>query len=200
MFKALGQQLRQPSGFFGKIVSKMMLARNWQFYERTIQELDIQSGERIFEIGYGPGIGINYLAKNTVNCRIEGIDFSVLMYEQASKRNKEFIECGFVDLKYGDLLNFEPGSNTYDKIFCLNVIYFWSNLGVVFRKIYTMLNKGGIYCIFMTHRDELEKVKFTAEFNKYTIENVVNELKAAGFESVEYKFDNGYYIKARRQK
>jgi len=196
MFKELGRQLRKPSGFFGRIVSKMMDIRNREFYEKVIIELDIKSGDKIYEIGYGPGMGIHLIANLRKDCSLSGIDYSELMVAEATKRNKKFINDGIVNLKYGDLLTADIDNERYDKIFCLNVIYFWSDLSKVFDKIYSMLNDGGMYCIFMTHKKEFETQKFTKEFCKYSIEQVESELKKAGFKSIEYKLEKGYYIKS----
>lgn len=198
MFEALGKQLRKPSGLFGRLVSKMMDMRNREFYEKAIIELDIKSGDKIFEIGYGPGLGINIIANNTIDCTISGVDYSDLMYKKATKRNKKFIDGGIVNLRYGDLLTVHFDNEKYDKIFCVNVIYFWSDLNKVFEKIFAMLNDGGMYCIFMTHKKEFEKPKFTKDFCKYSIEKVESELTEAGFKSIEYKLDKGYYIKAKK--
>lgn len=196
--KGLGKQLRKPSGFFGKLVSKMMDIRNRGFYERIISELDIKSGDKIYEIGYGPGLGINLIANSRTNCSIYGIDFSELMYRKATKRNKKFINNGVVNLRYGDLLTADTGNEKYDRIYCVNVIYFWTDLNIVFEKIYSMLNDGGVYCIFMTHKKDFEKPAFTEDFCKYSIEEVESALKKAGFKSIEYKFDKGYYIKSKK--
>ena len=198
MFKELGKQLRKPSGIFGRIVAKIMDIRNREFYEKTILELDIKSGDKIFEIGYGPGLGIHLIANLNKDCSISGIDYSELMYSKATKRNKKFIDEGIVNLKYGDLLTADVVNERYDKIFCLNVIYFWSDLKVVFDRIYSMLNEGGMYSIFMTPVKEIETQKFTKEFCKYSIEQVESELKKAGFKQVEYILDKGYYIKSRK--
>jgi ubiquinone/menaquinone biosynthesis C-methylase UbiE len=196
MIKTLGEQLRKPSGLFGRLVAKMMEMRNKEYYKKIISKLDIKEGDKIFEIGYGPGLGISLLANNTINCPISGIDFSDLMYNKATKRNKKFIDNGIVNLRYGDLLTVDINQETYDKIFCVNVIYFWSDLNIVFEKIYSILNTGGIYCIFMTHEKEIGKLKFTKDFCKYSIEKVETELKKAGFKSIEYELDNGYFIKS----
>jgi ubiquinone/menaquinone biosynthesis C-methylase UbiE len=198
MLKALGQQLRKPSGLFGRLVAKMMDIRNREFYKKIILDLAIKSGDSIFEIGYGPGLGISLLANNTKDCSIGGIDYSGLMLKQATKRNRKFIDHGVVNLSYGDLLTTDLGSEKYDKIFCVNVIYFWKDLKTVFEKIYSMLNNGGIYCIFMTHKKEFEKVKFTQDFCKYAIEEVESALHKAGFSDIAYKLDKGYYIKAKK--
>ena len=88
MFESFGKQLRKPSGYYGRMVSRIMNRRNKLFYERIIRELDIKSGEKVFEIGYGPGLGINMIATTITDCSISGIDFSELMYREAFKRNK----------------------------------------------------------------------------------------------------------------
>jgi ubiquinone/menaquinone biosynthesis C-methylase UbiE len=199
MFESLGRQLRKPSGFYGRLVSRMMNKRNKLFYERIIKELDIKRGEKVFEIGYGPGLGISLIANTIEGCSISGIDFSELMHQEAIKRNKSFVVSGIVDLQFGDFLNHQFDIEKYDKIFCLNVIYFWSDLHLAFSKTYSLMNSGGMFCIFMTHKDELEATGFTnlaKDFNKYSIETVEAELMIAGFQSVEYIMDNGYFIKA----
>jgi ubiquinone/menaquinone biosynthesis C-methylase UbiE len=198
MLEALGQQLRKPSGLFGRLVAKMMDIRNREFYKKVILDLAIKRGDKIYEIGYGPGLGISLLANNTKDCLIGGIDYSGLMLKQATKRNRKFIDRGVVNLSYGDLLTTDLGSAKYDKIFCVNVIYFWKDLKTIFEKIYSMLNNGGIYCIFMTHKKEFEKVKFTKDFCKYAIEEVESALQKAGFSDIAYKLDKGYYIKAKK--
>jgi ubiquinone/menaquinone biosynthesis C-methylase UbiE len=195
MYKALGQQLRKPSGFFGKLVSKLLLLKNKQFYVKILNELELKSEDKIFEIGYGPGQGIKMITHKLKNCKIHGIDFSELMYNQAIKRNRKFVDRNIVGLTFGDFLTSETEQEKYNKIFCVNVIYFWSDLHTVFMKIYAMLEKGGIFCIYMAHENDL-KMKFTIEFNKYSIEKVIDELKLVGFINVSFKFVPGYYIKA----
>lgn len=198
MLKAIARQLERPSGIFGKIVSKGMDRRNRKFYQKMIPELDIQKGDKVYEIGFGPGLGINLIAQSKPGCLIYGIDFSELMVDMSTTRNREFIDKGMVTLKYGDLLTAEMGNERYDKIFCVNVIYFWKELNPVFTKIYSMLNNGGMFCIFMTSAQELNDYKFPENFNKYSAEEVERELKKAGFQHVEYHLDNGYYIKSRK--
>ncbi|HET6558388.1 MAG TPA: class I SAM-dependent methyltransferase [Prolixibacteraceae bacterium] len=198
MLRAIAHQLERPSGFFGKIISKGMDRRNRKFYQKMIAELDIQKGDKVYEIGYGPGLGISLIAQSHPGCLISGIDFSDLMVRMATKRNQEFIDKGMVTLKYGDLLTTETGQERYDKIFCVNVIYFWKELNPVFTKISSMLNNGGTFCIFMTSAKELNDYKFPENFNKYSAEEVERELKKAGFQNVEYKLDKGYYITSRK--
>jgi hypothetical protein len=82
-------------------------------------------------------------------------------------------------------------------VFCLNVVYFWSELNEPFKKILSLLKKGGSFYIYMADKDALKKAPDSV-FNKYSIEQVVESLKSARFSQVENYFDKGYYIKAKK--
>jgi cyclopropane fatty-acyl-phospholipid synthase-like methyltransferase len=200
MLRFIGNQFKKPSGLFGKIVSRIMIKGNRSDYDKIIPELDIKPGERIMEIGYGHGVGIDRISSN-YDCFVSGIDFSELMFREATKRNKKHIENNKVKLFFGDILSTEIPVSNLDKVFCVNVIYFWDKLDEPFRRIKTMLKQGGLLCMFMVHRDYLNKIKFTKDgiFNKYTVDEVVDQLKSAGFVDVAYNLDNvGYIIKCRK--
>jgi ubiquinone/menaquinone biosynthesis C-methylase UbiE len=196
---ALAKQLRRPSGFFGKLVAKMMEFRNRGFYRVIIGKLSPRKGEHILEIGYGPGLGIYQIAGSFPDCMISGIDFSELMYLKASKRNKKYIDKGTVHLKHGDVITMEPGSQKFDKVFCVNVIYFWNDLSLAFARIFNMIGKKGEFLIYMDHMDSIEKAKFLDDFCKYPVEEVESKLKNAGFADIEFTFDKGYFISAKKR-
>ena len=200
MLTLIGNQFRKPTGFLGKIISRIMIKGNRSDYDKIISELNIRQNDRIMEIGYGHGVGVDRISSN-YDCFVAGIDFSELMFKEATKRNKTHIENKKVELYFGDLLSSELAPNHFDKVFCLNVIYFWDKLEEPFLKIKAMLKEGGTLCMYMAHRDYLKKVKFTRNgiFNKYTIEEVVDQLESTGFKDIGYHLDNkGYVIKGRK--
>ncbi len=194
----LSRQLRKPSGFLGKLVAKMMNVRNKDSYTEIIAELELTGNESLFEIGYGPGLGISRIANQYPGCRISGIDFSDLMNQVAAKKNDAFIRKGRVVLHMGDFLQFEEGPEKYDRIFCLNVVYFWQSLDDPFKKIYSMLKPGGEYLIYMDHKDDIVKAKFLEDFNKFSLEEVEKALRQVGFAHVSHKLIKGYFIRARK--
>ncbi|MEI7500400.1 MAG: class I SAM-dependent methyltransferase [Bacteroidota bacterium] len=199
MLSFIGNQFRKPSGFLGRIVSFLMKKGNKSAYDNIIRELEIKRDDRILEIGYGHGIGIDIICKN-YDCLVTGIDFSELMFREAQLRNKRHIENNKLVLNFGDYLDFKCPPESFNKIFFINVIYFWNNIEKPFKKIKDELKQDGMLCIYMDHRDDLKKLKFTTDdiFNKYTIDYVSEELKRLGFKNIDYKFDNGYYIKCNK--
>jgi SAM-dependent methyltransferase len=200
MLSFIGNQFRKPTGFFGKIISGVMKMGNKSIYESVIPELEIRQHEKILEIGYGHGLGIDRIA-SAYDCLVTGIDFSELMFKEAQKRNKRHIAGNKVALYYGDFLNHEFGFNNFDKAFCINVIYFWEPLEKPFLKLKSELRSGGEFYIYMVNSDNLNKMKFTKSgiFNKYTIGQVVDELQSAGFVNIKYnEQNNGYLIKCKK--
>jgi ubiquinone/menaquinone biosynthesis C-methylase UbiE len=195
----IAQQFKRPSGWFGNFSSKVMIKGNRIKYETLIKEMDIQPGDNLLEIGYGPGLGIQMISKLCESCTIHGVDFSKLMYNKARNLNKFNIDKGKMKLQYGDFLNIPIAKNQYDKIFCLNVIYFWNELNIPFEKTLSLLKTSGIFYIFMADANTLKEKKAPdSVFNKYSIEHVVETLKAAGFIGIEHNFNKGYYIKAKK--
>ncbi len=198
MFKKfIALQFKKPTGLFGVFSSNVMIKGNKNKYDRLIKDLALQPHDRLLEIGYGPGIGIGTIADTCGTCTIHGIDFSPLMYKRASKYNKPHIDKGMMELQYGDFLKMSHINNDYDKIFCLNVVYFWNELKEPFEKVLSLLKKGGAFHIFMADRSMLEKAPDSV-FNKYSIQQIVETLKLAGFTEVENYFEKGFYIKAKK--
>jgi cyclopropane fatty-acyl-phospholipid synthase-like methyltransferase len=198
MFKQfIATQFKKPSGLFGLISAYLMIKVNKFKYEKLIKYLELQPKDKLLEIGYGPGIGINMIAKACPSCTIHGIDFSKLMYERASKHNKQYLDNGTMLLQYGDFLKASIVSNEYDKIFCINVVYFWNELEEPFKKVLSLLNTRGAFYIYMATPDFLKKAPENV-FNKYSIEQVIKALKSVGFEDVGYYLEKGYYIKAKK--
>ena len=197
--KVIGQQFKKPSGLFGIFTSNLMIKENMPRYDMLIKDLDIQPHDKILEIGYGPGIGIELISEKCDSCIIHGIDFSKLMYKRATKRNKQHIESHKLLLKYGDIFDTQIEQHDYDKIFCLNVVYFWDDLQKAFKKIASLLKNSGSFCIYMATKEMLlEKKAPDGIFNKYSIEQITDALKLAGLNNIIYHFDKGYYIKAKK--
>ena len=197
--KFIASQFKKPTGLLGIFTSNLMVKNNQKNYDRLIKDLDLQPHDILLEIGYGPGIGIDMIAKICPTCTIHGIDFSNLMYKRATKYNKQYINAGRVQLQHGDFLKVPVGHNDFDKIFCLNVVYFWNELRTPFEKVLSLLKKGGAFHIYMADKNTLlEKKTPDSVFNKYSIEQVVEALKAAGFENVEHYAEKGLYIKAKK--
>jgi ubiquinone/menaquinone biosynthesis C-methylase UbiE len=195
--KLIATQFKRPTGLFGRFTANLMIKNNHHNYETMIRELNLQPGEKLLEIGYGPGIGLHTIAEQCADCMIYGLDFSSLMYKKACEHNKAFIDKGNMILEYGDFLQKAVAGKNFDKIFCLNVIYFWDELNTPFAKVFSLLKQGGMFCIYMASKDSLIEMKTPdVVFNKYSIEEVEGTLKSVGFADVSNRYEKGFHIKA----
>jgi len=195
----IASQFKKPAGLFGIFTSNLMIKGNRDKYDTLIKDLNIKANDKILEIGYGPGIGINLIAGKCNSCIIHGIDFSKLMYKRAVKLNRKYIDEKKTKLFLGDFLTTEIDTNDYDIIFCLNVVYFWDDLQQPFARIISLLKKGGVFCFYMAHKDFLiEKKSPDKIFNKYSIEQITGALIQAGFSEIDHYFNKGYYVKAKK--
>lgn len=200
ILRKIGSHFKKPTGPLGKLVSNLMIMGNRSAYKTLIKDLTPDSNDKILEIGYGSGIGIDLISKKFENCDIYGIDCSELMYRRAAKRNSLLIKNNKVHLFLGDFIETEINTSGFNVIFCINVVYFWDDLHRPFDRVRLMLRDEGIFCFYMASREDLNKVKFAKNdiFNKYSIDQITEALKSAGFGKVEYYFKNGYYIKAKK--
>lgn len=197
LLKSINKQFKKPAGFGGRVISKIMEKGNSGAYNKLITLMQVNPGDTIFEIGYGPGLGIEKILSKT-DCSYTGIDFSELMYKRALKRYKNLIDNKKVNLFFGNFIYFKNNLGKFDKIYCINVIYFWDELFEPFSKVKSMINTGGSFYIFMAHFKNQKNTKYFLDeiFNKYTIEQVEHSLYSAGFSNVEYTYEHAYFIKA----
>src|SRR5664279_858249 len=86
----IASQFKKPTGLVGMFTSNLMIKGNRNNYDTLIKDLDVRADDKILEIGYGPGIGINLIAGICKSCTIHGIDFSKLMYRRANELNRKY--------------------------------------------------------------------------------------------------------------
>lgn len=199
MLKVIENQFRKPKGLLGRIISFTMKSDTILATQKLLEGLKIKDNDNIFEIGYGPGLCIERIMSKHY-CYVSGIDFSALMHKEAVKRNKRHIDLKRCQLYLGDFLSINLPRSKYDKIFCLNVIYFWKDLEKPFSKIRSGLKEDGTFHFYMMHSEVLNAMKFTKDdiFQKYSIEEVVDTLELVGFSKVTCKYENGYYIRCKK--
>jgi ubiquinone/menaquinone biosynthesis C-methylase UbiE len=180
---AMAQQARRPNGFFGRLFGFSMSRINRQANAWTIAQLALKPADDVLEIGYGPGQAIQLLCETITEGRICGIDFSETMLQQAMARNEAAIDDGIVELRVGDAATLPYEDATFDKVFCVNVIYFWPKPQQQLREVLRVLRPGGTLAIYMGDAAEMGGVKITQTgvFNLYPAADVLHMLREVGF-------------------
>jgi len=181
----LVSQFRQPKGFLGGLAGMIMASRpsNVKRNQWTVDLLDLQPQDRVLEIGFGPGLAIQCAALLVNEGLVTGIDHSEVMLRQASKRNADAIAAGRLQLFLGSLENLPPYEKPFNKIFSANVVQFWNDPVAEFKKLRAMLAPGGLLASTYMPRNK----NASNAHGRAKAEQIEQQLRQAGFESVEIK-------------
>lgn len=180
--KAVAAQLRKPNGPMGQKVGEAMNRSNAPLYEFVLEKMAIQPADEILEIGYGNGNFFSELFLKAENIKASGIDFSQKMYEEAVINNRKLIESGKLELAHGTSDNMPYESNSFDKVFCLNVVYFWEDPASHLREIMRVLKPGGKFYTGIRLKQYMEKFPFTKYgFTMYEADDWQAVLEKNGF-------------------
>jgi ubiquinone/menaquinone biosynthesis C-methylase UbiE len=143
--QAIVRQFGQPGGLVGRLVGLVMATRpsNRERNRRTIELLEIQPDDRVLEIGYGPGLAIEWAAERAVRGKVIGVDHSDLMHRQAARRDAHAIEAGLVELHVASVDALPAFTSSFDKVFAVNVHLFWPDPVRVLARLAAVMKPGG---------------------------------------------------------
>lgn len=118
----------------------------------VINLLGIKPGDRVLEIGFGPGVGLELLARQAPKAKLLGVDVSEEMFRQAAARNRAAIDDGQVELRLGSAEHLPFLDDAFDKAFSVNSLQVWTDPMAGLREARRVLRNGGtIACGFTRH-------------------------------------------------
>ena len=126
----------------------------------AIDALKIAPSDTVLELGFGPGSAIRTLNSMVPHGRVFGIDHSATMLTQASRYNRRAIRIGRVQLLQGSSDALPWGSDTFDKILAVNVVYFFRADAAEIREALRVLRPGGMMSIYATHKSAMARWRF----------------------------------------
>src|ERR1700757_1905903 len=133
----------RPKGTLGRLGGIIMARTNQKCAAWVINLLDTQSNDRVLEVGFGPGVGIQLLARSASAGFVAGVDYSEEMVEQATARNVKNIERGRVNLRHGPVESLPFGDNTFDKTLAINSMQVWPDAVAGLREMRRGMRAGG---------------------------------------------------------
>jgi ubiquinone/menaquinone biosynthesis C-methylase UbiE len=120
------------------------------------------------------------------------------MLNRARNRNMKKINNETLKLFLENISKTTFIENTFDKIYTVNTIYFWSELDKCFSEIKRILKPNGIFINVFYTKEYLNKIIYTEYgFNKYTAEEIENITQKYGMkimETIEIKKNKSYCI------
>jgi len=202
--KYVGNNFGNPNGIGGKITTKIMNIMNKNQYKAILDNINLKPNNNVLDIGFGNGYLLNKLFKKYILVNIYGIEISDDMLNNVSQKNKQIIEEGKLKLFLEDISKTSFEKNTFDKIYTVNTVYFWNELGKSFSEIKRILKPNGIFMNVIYTKKYLEKILFTKYgFNKYSVEEIERITKDNGMEimeTIEIKKNKSYCIISKNKK
>nr|WP_246605096.1 methyltransferase domain-containing protein [Aquisediminimonas sediminicola] len=124
-----------------------------------VDALDLQPGDRVLDLGCGPGDALALILPQVGNGMVYGLDQSAMMLRQASRKNRAAVRAGRLILCEGvfEKLPFEVGM--FDRILASNVMYFWHDAPKVLAELRRVLRPGGRIVIYVTSADAMNHWK-----------------------------------------
>jgi tRNA A58 N-methylase Trm61 len=92
----------------------------------AVEALSVEPGDRVLEIGGGPGVAASLVCDRLDRGSLLLIDRSATTIERTRRRNPEHVASGRLALNTVDVADFDPGEARFNKVFALNVNVFWT--------------------------------------------------------------------------
>lgn len=130
-----------PRGLLGRLAGRIMLWTNK--HDELIDVLDVQPGDEVLEVGYGPGGFIRLLAERTGAACIRGVDPSPEMRDQASRLNRDAVRVGRVRLDVGTADRTELPDASVDRVVSVRNVALWPDLEAGVAELHRVVRPGG---------------------------------------------------------
>ena len=93
----------------------------------AVETLAVEPGDRLLEIGGGPGVAASLVCERLHRGSLFLIDRSATAIERTRRRNPQHLASGRLVLETVDLADFDPGKAKFDKVFAVNINVFWTS-------------------------------------------------------------------------
>lgn len=191
-WRALGQQLRCPSGIRGRAISSILDIVNAGPHRAALAALKAEANSAILEIGYGSGRATAQLLREHTEMIYCGIDQSPDMFRLASRRNADAVRDRRAQLVCGcaDRLPWDDGA--FDRVLAMNVAYFFDKDGRDVREINRVLRPGGRVVLYVTERETMQNWPFVTPATHATFDaSSLNQmLRSGGFDETEISIED----------
>ncbi len=133
----------RPKGLLGKIGGFILARTNRKCAAWVVDILDVKPDNRVLEIGFGPGVGLELLARQAPMAKVFGVDVSEEMFRQATARNRAAIARGQMELRLGPAENLPFSDQRFDKALSINSLHIWSDPNAGLREVWRVTKPGG---------------------------------------------------------
>jgi ubiquinone/menaquinone biosynthesis C-methylase UbiE len=200
--KFIARQAERPNGLFGRLLGAIMAVETRALNNEVLRHLAVAPGERILEIGFGHGRTLERATEATSDARFAGIDHADDMVAALSRRARQLVADGRLELRAGDSSALPWTDATFDGAFAVHTIYFWEDPARHLAEIHRVLRPGGR--LVLAFRDRTPDIEASVPPDIYHLrsrDEVLALLTSAGFDATTTagSGNNNWIVDARRR-
>ncbi len=200
LLRVLVPQLARPHGRLGQLVASLLNRGNRTINLHVLGALEVAPRERVLELGFGGGVGLAILLAHEPSVRASGIDPSREMLQRCQRRFGDRVALieGTVDaLPFADA--------AFDKVFGVNVSYFWSDMPRALAEVLRVLAPGGSFVLGIRSPETLRRFQFDAAGHRvWDATQYVQALAEANFVEASARrmpdADGAFVVQGRRSR
>ena len=180
----IAEHSRNARGLLGRTIAFMMARETWSQNLRVIQALGIDRSDHILDLGCGHGRSLIELAVRASMGHVVGADPPELMVEIAAQRNRALIKAERVEAVLASVESLPFPDESFDKVLCVHVLYFWKDLDASILEVVRVLKPGGrLGLLFRTKADLAAVASFPPEIYRFpALAEVTAALEQAGLD------------------
>ncbi|MCY1290785.1 Ubiquinone/menaquinone biosynthesis C-methyltransferase UbiE [compost metagenome] len=138
-----------PQGKAGEAGADLMEQYGGPMAQEAVKTLGPAPTDRVVEIGFGPGLGLQSLACVVTEGHITGVDPASLMHKRAASRNADAIAQGRMSLVRATAASLPFADGTFDGALSVDNLHFWPDPLSGLQEVKRVLRIGSTFvCAF----------------------------------------------------
>jgi SAM-dependent methyltransferase len=179
----IARQLSRPTGIAGAIIGHLMNRGNAKMNHFALEQLKVNTTDRVLEIGFGGGIILSPLVENAGF--VVGLDRSPDVIRRAGRRFARARAGSRAAFHEGEVEAIPFDASSFEKVITVNTVYFWKSLDQGFRECYRVLASTGLLVVGFLPKDRMDRMGMPTDiFTSRTPEQMVAAIETAGFANV----------------
>lgn len=162
------EHARNARGCLGRVIAFIMARETWSQNLRVMNALGIDQSDRVLDVGCGHGRSLTELAARASKGHVVDADASELMVKIATQRNRHLIAAARIEVVNATAESMPFPDDSFDKVLCVHVLYFWRDLDRSLRETARVLKPGGrLGLLFRTKADLAAVASFPVEIYRF---------------------------------